>query len=176
MADTEFLESNLIRAFPFVSNPVNVIPNWMIADLRIEIRSGTWDPSVHRVFLAWVARLGSRIRFGIRTDAPDLADEELVFERDIDAAKFETEFIRSTSLLDTIEERCGCGEELLCNDRFIDTDTCEEVLCNGDLFGECGQEHICNPSFAPQLPFTHLSYPQSQNPQGNQANVPRGSA
>lgn len=173
--DTEFLESNLIRAFPFIANYDQKIPDWLIADVRIEVRSGNWDPSRHRMFLAWVTRFGSRVRFGIRTDAPDLKDQELVFERDLDDPRFETQFVESTDLLDTVEDRCGCGDELLCNTIFRTEDTCEEMVCNGGFFAECGPEHICNPEFEPNAPFTHLSYPQSRDPSGGDKSVPRGS-
>lgn len=146
--NTGFLDSNLIRAFPFVVNPGVSIPDWLVVDFRVEIRSGEWDPEVHRVYLAWVAKFGQRLRFGFRTDAPDLEDEELVFERDLSDPRFLTTFADSSPLLETIETRCGCTEQELCNFDFAAPDTCENVVCNPDFNAGCSPDHICNPAFA----------------------------
>ncbi|RME24186.1 MAG: hypothetical protein D6800_09005 [Candidatus Zixiibacteriota bacterium] len=147
--DYGFLESNLIRAFPFVFNERSTgIPDWLMVDLRIEIDDGSWDPSRYRVYLAWVTLLGNILRMGFRTDAPSLSDEELVFTRDISAdGKFLTEFVESTPLTTSVRDRCGCKEERLCNPNFQGPTFCDEVLCN-PLFqtGELA-EHICATGF-----------------------------
>lgn len=147
--NTGFLNSNLIRAFPFVVNPLDKIPDWLIADFRAEIIGGEWDPEVYRVYLAWVAKYGERLRFGFRTDAPELADEELVFERDLTDPNYTTTFVESTPLLNTIYERCGCTEQELCNPNFEVPETCQNVICNPGFSADCGPDHICNPNFMP---------------------------
>lgn len=143
--DTEFLDSNLFRAFPLVENPGIDIPNWMIVDMRVTVLSQPWDASRYNVYLAWVARLGNRVRFGFRTDHPQLADQELIFERSVDSPKHQTSFSESEPLTETIEERCGCSTELLCNADFTEGDGCsDELLCNPSFDDACGPELLCN--------------------------------
>lgn len=144
-----FLNANLVRAYPFVVNLTADIPDWLIVDFRAEILSGQWDPSVHRVYLAWVSKNGNTLRFGFRTDCPDLADEELVFERNLTDPRYRTTFADSTPLLETLQERCGCGTNVVCNPTFTMDETCQQLVCNADFSGgaEC-VEHICNPNFA----------------------------
>lgn len=136
MRDDEFLDSNLIRAFPFVENINQTIPNWLIVDFRAVILDGNFDPEIHNIFLAWIVRVGNKIRFGFRTDAPDLSDQELVFERDLDATEMATQHVISTPLADTIEARCGCSQELLCDPNFTGGQVCSvELLCDPNFEG-----------------------------------------
>lgn len=143
--DTDFLDSNLLRAYPFLENPGIDVPDWLIADMRVTILSQPWDASQYRVYLAWMARFGDRVRFGFRTDHPQLADQELIFEREIGSARLLTTFADSTPLAESIEERCGCSAELLCNADFSQGDACgPELLCNPDFENTCGPELLCN--------------------------------
>lgn len=147
--DSEFLDQNLIRSFPFVVNPSSTVPEWLMVDFRAVILEGEFDPSIHTVELAWVARFEDRLRFGFRTNAPDLADQELVFERSFSEGRHVTEFTQSIPLLDTAEERCGCGPELLCNPLFIDGGSCgPELLCNPGYDNGCGDQLLCNTDFS----------------------------
>lgn len=154
MIDTGFLNENLIRAFPFVLNERADVPNWLVVDFRAIVLEGVFDPRKHRIALAWVARFNDRLRFGFRTDAPDLADQELVFERSLaDDGRFITEFAESQPLLVTVEQRCGCSEELLCNTNFTDDSTCgPDLLCNASQGSNCGPELLCNLIFVPDPP------------------------
>lgn len=147
--DTGFLNSNLNRAFPFVVNTLGAIPDFLIADFRAEILDGGWDPTVHRIFLAWVSRYQDTVRFGFRTDSPELAGEELMFEVDLNDPQFTTVYAESTPLRETLEARCGCSEEILCNASLDGSTGCLEQLCNPDMSQYCGPEHICNPNFLP---------------------------
>lgn len=143
--DTDFLDSNQFRAFPLMENPGAEVPNWMIVDMRVTILSQPWDASQHHVYLAWIARFGDRIRFGFRTDHPQLQDQELVFERSPDSPKYLTTFSESQAVAETIEERCGCSMELLCNANLSEGQGCSsELLCNADLTATCGPELLCN--------------------------------
>lgn len=146
--DTGFLNQNLIRAFPFVHNEGSSVPNWLIVDFRAVLLEPGFDPRVHTIYLAWVARFDNRLRFGFRTDAPSLANQELVFERLLDDKReYVTEFVQSTPLLNTLEERCGCSEELLCNtDGSGGPNTCgPELLCNPMFEIGCSPELLCTP-------------------------------
>jgi hypothetical protein len=89
----EFLESNMIRSFPFVDTYGSPVPDWLIVDFRATILAGTFDPSIHSVYLAWMARLSNKVRFGFRTDAPELADQELIFELDMSSDKMVTQHV-----------------------------------------------------------------------------------
>lgn len=144
MLDTGFLNSNLIRSFPFIYNPSATVPNWLVVDFRAIVTFG-WDPTAHRIFLAWVTRYGDRLRFGFRTDSPAMADQELVFERSLADPRYKTDFVESTPLAQTLEERCGCSIELLCDpDLDGDNPICgPELLCNAELSVECDVELLC---------------------------------
>lgn len=144
--DTGFLNSNLIRSFPFIYNSSATVPNWLVVDFRAIILTTGWDPTRHRIYLAWVARYGDRLRFGFRSDAPPLADQELVFERSLDDSAYLTSFAESTPLSTTLEERCGCAIELLC-DPELDGDVPDcgpELLCNPSLSEQCSDELLCD--------------------------------
>lgn len=135
----EFLESNLIRSYPFIDTYASGIPDWLVVDFRATILAGDFDPAVHSIYLAWMARLENKVRFGFRTDAPDLSDQELVFELDMTNEKMVTQHVYSQPLLGSIEERCGCQEELLCNPDFHLPDNCgAELLCNSSFTDSCG--------------------------------------
>ena len=143
--DTDFLDSNQFRAFPLVENPGVDTPNWMIVDMRVTILGQTWDASRYHVYLAWIARLGDRIRFGFRTDHPQLLDQELIFERSPTSSKYLTTFSDSQPLAESIEEKCGCSTELLCNANLSEGDGCsDELLCNPSFDDSCGPELLCN--------------------------------
>lgn len=150
---TSFLDQNMCRAFPLVANTRVQIPDTLIVDCRLTVLQGSFDPAAHRMYLAWVARFGDRIRFGIRTDCPDLADEELVFEADANASRYTTLFARSTPSLQTVAERCGCGEDLVCNPGFgqsADLTCGDNLACEPGFANPCGPEQICNPRFQPE--------------------------
>ncbi|GIW89576.1 MAG: hypothetical protein KatS3mg109_0008 [Pirellulaceae bacterium] len=147
--DYGFLESNLIRSFPFVFNPLGSgIPDWLVVDIRIEVDDASWDPARDQVYLAWATLLGNILRLGFRTTNPVLSGEELVFTRDIETApKFQTEFVESTPVLGTVRDRCGCTDERLCNPDFQGPTFCDQVLCNPSFkTGELA-DHICANGF-----------------------------
>jgi hypothetical protein len=148
-ADTGFHNQNLIRAFPFIANVETNIPDWLIVDFRAVILDGAFDPRIHSIELAWVARFENKLRFGFRTDAPELADQELVFSRELDGGDYVTEFVDSVPLLETPEDRCGCSVELLCNpDQEGTPSSCgPELLCNPNHDASCSIELLCNPKF-----------------------------
>lgn len=148
-----FFDQNMGRAFPFVANNRENIPDTLVVDFRAVVLQGQFDPAVHRFYLAWVARFGDRVRLGLRTDCPDLADQELVFEADANTAKFTTLFAESAASLESVEERCGCGEELVCNTDFGAGEAAcgDNVLCEPEFTSNCGPEQVCNPRFQPTL-------------------------
>lgn len=146
-----FFDQNMGRAYPFVANDRSSIPDTLVVDFRAVILQGSFDPAVHRFFLAWLARFGNRVRLGFRTDCPDLADQELVFEVDPSSPKYSTLFTESSPSLETVEERCGCGDELLCNIDFGNqqTECGSNLLCQPDFNDPCGPQQVCNPRFQP---------------------------
>jgi hypothetical protein len=137
----EFLESNMIRSFPFVDTYGSPVPDWLIVDFRATILAGTFDPSIHSVYLAWMARLSNKVRFGFRTDAPELADQELIFELDMSSDKMVTQHVYSQPLTKTMAERCGCSEEMLC-DPVIACGA--QLLCNSTFTDVCGNNLMNN--------------------------------
>ena len=145
MLDTGVLNANLIRSYPFIYNSRDTVPNWLVVDFRAIIHEGRWDPTQHRIFLAWVTRYGDRLRFGFRTDAPDMADQELIFERSMGDTRYLTTFSQSTPLAETLEERCGCSVELLCNSNMDGAGpVCgPELLCNPLLSIACDEQLLC---------------------------------
>lgn len=146
MRDTGFLTENLIRAYPFIENHDKEIPDWLIVDFRAVFTSGQYDPTKHKVFLAWVALYQNRLRFGFRTDVPGLEDEELVFERLLLDPRYKTEFVQSQPLLLEEDQKCGCIDELLCDPNFTndDPEVCgPELLCNEELGDNCGDDLLC---------------------------------
>jgi len=149
--DTGLLNANLNRAYPFVANYQVVIPDYLVVDFRAEILDGDWDPEVHRVYLAWMTRYEDTLRFGFRSDAPSLEDEELVFVLNLNDPRYRTVFADSTPLLDRVEERCGCTSAQLCNSDFDQETGCTSQICNPDFDFYCGPDHICNPNFLPQV-------------------------
>jgi len=132
MRDDEFYNSNMGRSYPFIDTSGTAIPDWLVVDFRAIITGGAFDPATHVIYLAWIARLADRVRFGFRTDAPELSDQELVFEYDLDAGKMVTQHVVATPITTSLEQRCGCDEELLCNPDF-------------QLPADCGAEMLCDP-------------------------------
>lgn len=147
MQDNSFLDSNLIRTYPFVHNPEVTIPNWLLTDFRAVMLVDGYDPVEHTVYLAWVALFDGRLRAGFRTDAPSLADEELVFEFDLESPRHTAAFASSQPLLNSMVEMCGCTQEQLCNPDFTEPTigNCgPELLCNPDLDVICQPELLCD--------------------------------
>lgn len=145
MTNYGYDESNLVRAFPFVVNDKTAIPDWLVVDFRAMIIDGSFDPELHTIRLSWVGRLGDKLRLGFRTDAPELADEELVFEVDITSTEFVTVYSESTTNTTSIEERCGCNEQLFCDTDFAgDTQCGPELLCDASFEAACGANLICD--------------------------------
>lgn len=150
MSNYGYDESNLVRAFPFVANDKTAIPDWLVVDFRALIIDGDYDPEIHSIWLAWVGRLANKVRLGFRTDAPDLADEELVFELDINTGEFVTAYADSSPNTVTIEDRCGCDTQLFCDTEFVgDTQCGPELLCDPRFDETCGDNLICDITDSP---------------------------
>jgi hypothetical protein len=82
---------------------------------------------------------------GFRTDAPSLADEELIFEVDLSQNEFQTVFTESQALATTKADRCGCDEELFCDSDFTgDTQCGPELLCDPRFDLACGDNLLCD--------------------------------
>lgn len=145
MTNFGYTESNLIRSFPFINNKDQVIPDWLVVDFRALIISGSYDPSKHKMWLAWVGRLNQKLRLGFRTDAPDLADEELIFDVDLTSQEMKTVYAESQALTASIEDRCGCDDELLCDPGFnVDEQCGPELLCDPRFALDCGDNLLCD--------------------------------
>jgi len=145
--DTGFLDSNLIRTYPFVYNLGVVIPNWLLTDFRAVTLVDGYDPASHTVYLAWAAMFNGQLRFGFRSTSPELADEELVFTFKLDDPRYTTVFASSQPILGTMAEMCGCSQEQLCNPDFTNPALPQcgpELLCNPDLGVVCDIELLCD--------------------------------
>lgn len=145
MTNFGYEEQNLIRSFPFVINDKQNIPDWLVVDFRAMMLESGFDPQIHSVWLAWIGRLATKLRLGFRTDAPALADEELIFEVDISTNEFVTVLTESQPLATTAADRCGCDEELFCDSDFAgDTHCGPELLCDPAFDITCNDNLICD--------------------------------
>jgi hypothetical protein len=96
-----WLSENSLRQYPLMHEPRPVfgtgapVPTQFIVDFGCEIGDGTeFDPAEHDVYLASVSRAGSTVVIMVRTTAPAMSGDTLVFARSVADAPWTLE--RST--------------------------------------------------------------------------------
>jgi hypothetical protein len=103
-----FYNDNEYRAYPFVyktTAPATPLPDACIVDCGIIMGlDSQFEPGVHNVWLAGVARTATDITFTLATDAPGVVGN-LVFTRQLDAVEWLTEHVEGA------QSTAACAEE-----------------------------------------------------------------
>lgn len=135
MARPGFLNDNTYRAYPFQPALVGSIPDCAIADFGSTALAGSgYVEGTHDVWLEWIRRLGDTLEFSFRTNAPGLADQALIFQRDVNDAEFATSYSWAQPALTAgqLAAACTCGVNLLCNGSFDEQATTTTTSTTGD--------------------------------------------
>ena len=116
-----FLDDNVARSYPFIVGREADVPDCIIADFGSTALEGSgYIEGTHEVWLEWIRRLGSVIEFSFRSDAPGLANQSLIFQRDITDPEFVTSFSWAQTALTQaqLDAACECGPNVVCNPAF----------------------------------------------------------
>jgi len=139
MARPGWLNDNVNRTYPFIKDRAGAIPDCAVADFgSTALANSGYVEGEHEVWLEWIRRIGPVIEFSFRSDAPELVDKSLIFQRDVTDTGYITSFTYAQLALNQsqLDAACECEDNVVCNPFFDETESEEsssEALDEGEF-------------------------------------------